>query len=212
MLSTSGSAYTDKASGAIPAAVTLRLNSSDVSSRLGTTLFGVVVAVTVAIVSIGPQGVSLMKYGAFTKRLLTREAACAPPCPPIAPYIIADAPDAVQLSTLHASKGLEFKHVFLIGVEEGVLPHRESMEPAKLEEERRLMYVGITRAQRSLHISYAERRKQGRDFFPCEPSRFIAEMGEDLRFSGGKSDTPPDKASASARLAAMKAMLSGKSA
>ncbi|SDG69801.1 UvrD-helicase domain-containing protein [Propionivibrio dicarboxylicus] len=122
----------------------------------------------------------------------------------------ADAPDAVQLSTLHASKGLEFKHVFLIGVEEGVLPHRESLDPVKLEEERRLMYVGITRAQRSLHVTYAERRKQGRDFFPCEPSRFIAEMGEDLRFSGGKVDAPPDKATGAARLAAMRAMLAGK--
>jgi len=117
----------------------------------------------------------------------------------------------VQLSTLHAAKGLEFKHVFLVGVEEGVLPHRESMDPVKLEEERRLMYVGITRAQRSLHISYAEKRKQGRDLIPCEPSRFIAEMGkEDLRFSGGKTDTVPDKASGAARLAAMKAMLAGK--
>jgi len=118
-------------------------------------------------------------------------------------------PDAVQLSTLHAAKGLEFKHVFLIGVEEGVLPHRESMEPAKIEEERRLMYVGITRAQRSLHISYSEKRKQGREFIPSEPSRFIAEMGkEDLRFSGGKADSEPDKASSAARLLAMKAMLS----
>jgi len=122
----------------------------------------------------------------------------------------AEAPDAVQLSTLHASKGLEFKHVFLIGVEEGVLPHRESLDPVKLEEERRLMYVGITRAQRSLHVTYAERRKQGRDFFPCEPSRFIAEMGEDLRFSGGKAESPPDKATGAARLAAMRAMLAGK--
>jgi len=120
-------------------------------------------------------------------------------------------PDAVQLSTLHAAKGLEFGHVFLIGVEEGVLPHRESMEPAKIEEERRLMYVGITRAQRSLHISYSEKRKQGREFIPCEASRFIAEMGkEDLRFSGGKTDSVPDKASGAARLLAMKAMLSGK--
>lgn len=121
-------------------------------------------------------------------------------------------PDAVQLSTLHASKGLEFKHVFLIGVEEGVLPHRESLDPVKIEEERRLMYVGITRAQRSLHISYAEKRKQGRELIPCEPSRFITEMGkDDLRFSGGKSDAPPDKATGAARLAAMKAMLAGKS-
>jgi ATP-dependent DNA helicase Rep len=121
-------------------------------------------------------------------------------------------PDAVQLSTLHAAKGLEFGHVFLIGIEEGVLPHRESQTPDKIEEERRLMYVGITRAQRSLHISYCEKRKQGKEVIPCEPSRFIAEMGkEDMRFSGGKSDTPPDKASGSNRLAAMKAMLAGKS-
>ena len=120
-------------------------------------------------------------------------------------------PDAVQLSTLHAAKGLEFKHVFLIGVEEGVLPHRESLAPDKLEEERRLMYVGITRAQRSLHVSYSEKRKQGRELIPCEPSRFIAEMGkEDLKFSGGKSDAPADKASGAARLAAMKALLATK--
>ena len=120
-------------------------------------------------------------------------------------------PDAVQLSTLHAAKGLEFKHVFLIGVEEGVLPHRESLDPVKLEEERRLMYVGITRAQRSLHISYAEKRKQGRELIPCEPSRFIDEMGkEDLRFSGGKADAVPDKATGAARLEAMRAMLAGK--
>ena len=121
-------------------------------------------------------------------------------------------PDAVQLSTLHAAKGLEFGHVFLIGVEEGVLPHRESLDPAKLEEERRLMYVGITRARRSLHISYAERRKQGREFLPSAPSRFIAEMGkDDLRFSGsGANAAVTDKASGSARLAAMRAMLAGK--
>jgi ATP-dependent DNA helicase Rep len=120
-------------------------------------------------------------------------------------------PDVVQLSTLHAAKGLEFKHVFLIGIEEGVLPHRESQTPDKIEEERRLMYVGITRAQRSLHISYSEKRKQGKELIPCEASRFINEMGkEDLRFSGGKADTPPDKASGSNRLAAMKAMLANK--
>ena len=118
--------------------------------------------------------------------------------------------DAVQLSTLHASKGLEYPHVFLVGAEEGILPHRESVETGKVEEERRLMYVGITRAQRSLHISYCERRKQAREFIPCEPSRFIAEMGkEDIRFSGGKQAAPPDKATGNARLAAMKAMLAG---
>jgi hypothetical protein len=102
--------------------------------------------------------------------------------------------DAVQLSTLHAAKGLEFKHVFLIGIEEGILPHREAQADGRIEEERRLMYVGITRAQRSLHLSYCERRKQGRESIPCEPSRFVAEMGDDLRVSGGKSAAPPDKA------------------
>ncbi|MEY2631730.1 MAG: hypothetical protein RIR00_384 [Pseudomonadota bacterium] len=119
--------------------------------------------------------------------------------------------DAVQLSTLHAAKGLEFKHVFLVGVEEGILPHRESVETGKIEEERRLMYVGITRAQRTLHLSYSERRKQAREWISCEPSRFISEMGkDDLRFSGGKQAAPPDKADSSARLAAMRAMLATK--
>jgi ATP-dependent DNA helicase Rep len=118
--------------------------------------------------------------------------------------------DAVQLSTLHAAKGLEYRHVFLVGVEEGILPHRESLEPAKLQEERRLMYVGITRAQISLRISYCERRKQMRELIPCEPSRFIGEMGnDDIRFSGGKQAAEPDKATGSARLASLKAMLAG---
>ena len=115
--------------------------------------------------------------------------------------------DAVQLSTLHAAKGLEFRHVFLVGIEDGVLPHKESQSPEKIEEERRLMYVGITRAQHSLHISYSEKRKQGRELIPCEPSRFIAEMGKDgIRFSDGKT-TLLDKKDGSARLAAMMAML-----
>ena len=118
--------------------------------------------------------------------------------------------DAVQLSTLHASKGLEYPHVFLVGIEEGILPHRESTEPSKVEEERRLMYVGITRAQRTLNISYCERRKQAREFIPCEPSRFIDEMGrDDVRFAGGKEAKPVDKATGSARLDALKAMLAG---
>ncbi|GHT94809.1 ATP-dependent DNA helicase Rep [Betaproteobacteria bacterium] len=118
------------------------------------------------------------------------------------------APDAVQLSTLHAAKGLEFPHVFLVGVEEGILPHRESVETGKVEEERRLMYVGITRARQSLFISWCERRKQNRDWVSPQPSRFIAELGkDDVRFLGGKSQEMPDKAARSARLDALKAML-----
>ena len=115
--------------------------------------------------------------------------------------------DAVQLSTLHASKGLEYKHVFLVGVEEGILPHSNSVETGTVEEERRLMYVGITRARQSLHLSWCEKRKQGKEMYPCEPSRFIAEMGKDLRVSGGKTAAEPDKATGKARLTALKNML-----
>jgi ATP-dependent DNA helicase Rep len=84
--------------------------------------------------------------------------------------------DAVRLSTLHAAKGLEFPHVFLVGVEEEILPHRECLEGARLEEERRLMYVGITRAQRGLVISTCARRKRGGEITPCESSRFLDEI------------------------------------
>ncbi len=93
--------------------------------------------------------------------------------------------DAVRLSTLHAAKGLEFGHVFLVGIEEGLLPHKghEDDDPAlhsqRIEEERRLMYVGVTRAQRSLSISWCRKRRRARDHQACEPSRFIAELGLD---------------------------------
>ncbi|HET6720229.1 MAG TPA: UvrD-helicase domain-containing protein [Rhodocyclaceae bacterium] len=115
--------------------------------------------------------------------------------------------DAVQLSTLHAAKGLEFGHVFLIGVEEGLLPHRESSEGEKIEEERRLMYVGITRAQRSLHLTWCAKRKQGmqdKAGVPVEPSRFIAEMGAEVN---RPSSEPLAKEAAKDKFAAMKAML-----
>jgi ATP-dependent DNA helicase Rep len=113
--------------------------------------------------------------------------------------------DAVQLSTLHAAKGLEFGHVFLVGVEENILPHRESQEAEKLEEERRLMYVGITRAQRSLHITWCEKRRQGKELVPCEPSRFIQEMGCEAATSASK--TVADKSTSTAKLDFLKALL-----
>ncbi|KAB2310124.1 AAA family ATPase [Betaproteobacteria bacterium SCN2] len=114
--------------------------------------------------------------------------------------------DLVKLSTLHAAKGLEYDHVFLVGVEEGILPHREAAEDGRLEEERRLMYVGITRARKSLTVTYCERRKRAGEWLGCEPSRFIAEMGGDIRLPG-KPDTEESRQSGSDRLAALKAML-----
>ncbi len=89
--------------------------------------------------------------------------------------------DCVQLMTLHAAKGLEFPVVFLTGLEEGLFPHQRSLEdPAQLEEERRLCYVGMTRAERRLVVTHAEsRRMHGQDYFPA-PSRFLKEIPAEL--------------------------------
>ena len=118
--------------------------------------------------------------------------------------------DAVQLATLHAAKGLEFKHVFVVGVEEGILPHRSAVDAGNIEEERRLMYVGITRARLSLHLSCCQRRQHGREWQDCQTSRFIAEMGDELKVSGGKDEGPPDKSAGRAKLAQFKALLGGR--
>ena len=101
--------------------------------------------------------------------------------------------NAVVLSTLHASKGLEWPHVVLAGTNEGILPFcrdEEDMTPQQVEEERRLMYVGITRARLSLSVSVLKRRKKGRDYVQATPSRFVAEMklGE-----GGPKEDPREK-------------------
>lgn len=91
--------------------------------------------------------------------------------------------DAVQMMTLHAAKGLEFPVVFLLGMEEGILPHRTSIEEHNIEEERRLAYVGVTRAQKELTLVVARQRKQGNSIVQQEPSRFIGEMPkEELTF------------------------------
>jgi ATP-dependent DNA helicase Rep len=119
-------------------------------------------------------------------------------------------PDAVKLSTLHASKGLEFGHVFLIGCEEGILPHRESIDNDKIEEERRLMYVGITRAQKSLNISWCKKRKRACEMEMCEPSRFIAEIPkDDVRHFGNpfNKDAEASKDFGKSKMANIKAML-----
>ena len=89
--------------------------------------------------------------------------------------------DCVQLMTLHSAKGLEFPMVFMCGIEEGLFPHSRSLEaPQQLEEERRLCYVGMTRAQKKLVLSHAEsRRVRGSDMYPT-PSRFLREIPRDL--------------------------------
>jgi len=93
----------------------------------------------------------------------------------------ADHTDCVFLMTLHSAKGLEFPKVFLVGMEEGLFPHqRSSDDPNQLEEERRLCYVGITRAQKHLTLTHAQhRRLHGSDYYP-QPSRFLRELPEDL--------------------------------
>jgi ATP-dependent DNA helicase Rep len=91
-----------------------------------------------------------------------------------------EAGEEVRLMTLHGSKGLEFPHVFMAGVEEELLPHRNSMEENGEEEERRLMYVGITRARESLSLSYAEKRRRYGEMVSCQPSRFLEELPQDL--------------------------------
>ncbi len=104
-----------------------------------------------------------------------------------------EAEDQVQLMTLHASKGLEFPHVFLVGMEEDLLPHRNSIEDDNIEEERRLAYVGITRAQRTLTMTLASKRKQYGEIIDTTPSRFLDELPEDDIEREGFGDNCPEK-------------------
>jgi len=100
--------------------------------------------------------------------------------------------DLVSLMTLHAAKGLEFPHVFIVGMEEGLLPHHQSQSDAGVEEERRLAYVGMTRAQQTLTFSLAERRKRGGEVVVCEPSRFLQELPPvDLRWEDAQQEPDP---------------------
>ena len=105
-----------------------------------------------------------------------------------------DGGNRVHLMTLHAAKGLEFPHVFLTGMEEEILPHRTSIEEETIEEERRLCYVGITRARKSLTLTLAGRRKRYGEVITCQPSRFLEELPEeDLRWEGAGIEADPEE-------------------
>lgn len=99
--------------------------------------------------------------------------------------------DRVSLMTLHASKGLEFPYVYLAGVEENLLPHEASIDSRAIEEERRLAYVGITRAQKRITLSYCTHRKRRGELESRQPSRFLEELpSDDLEWSARKSLDP----------------------
>ncbi|WP_257384963.1 UvrD-helicase domain-containing protein [Tahibacter caeni] len=121
-----------------------------------------------------------------------------------------DPGDAVRLMTLHGAKGLEFRFVFIVGVEDGQLPHEGSLEEGRLDEERRLMYVGITRAKERLCLSYAARSRRFGEILKNEPSRFLAEIpAEDLHWDGrdAEQDAQARKDVAAAHLARLASLL-----
>jgi len=116
--------------------------------------------------------------------------------------------DAVALTTLHASKGLEYPHVFIAGFEENLLPHRNSIEQDTVEEERRLAYVGITRAKRTLTLSFCRTRRRYGQVETCEPSRFLAELPRDeLHIEGQPVDADSNRVAGRGTLDHLKRML-----
>lgn len=119
--------------------------------------------------------------------------------------------ETVQLMTLHASKGLEFPCVYLVGMEEELLPHRVSIDEGQIEEERRLAYVGITRAQKSLCFTLAKQRRRGGELEDCTSSRFLDELPQDSLDwfgKGGERCEQQSKKLAQSHLAGLKNMLS----
>lgn len=118
--------------------------------------------------------------------------------------------DRVSLMTLHAAKGLEFPYVYLVGMEENILPHQTSIEEDGIEEERRLAYVGITRAKKQLTFSYCSHRKRYGEMNDCQPSRFLNELPEDELEWADKNPIAPEvkKERGLQSLAQLKSLLS----
>ncbi|WP_305906293.1 UvrD-helicase domain-containing protein (plasmid) [Methylomarinum sp. Ch1-1] len=117
--------------------------------------------------------------------------------------------DRVTLMTYHSAKGLEFPHVFMVGTEEGILPHQNSIDEENIEEERRLAYVGITRAQKTCTLSYCAHRKRYGEIQECEPSRFLNELPEsDIEWNAKQNKDPAtQKKHGRETLAGLRAML-----
>jgi len=121
-----------------------------------------------------------------------------------------DGGDALRLMTLHSAKGLEFRFVHLVGVEEGTLPHASSVDEGRVEEERRLFYVGMTRAKERLCLSYAARSRRYGEIHANEPSRFLAELPQDdLHWDGrdAEQDAEAKREVASSHLARLASLL-----
>ncbi len=121
-----------------------------------------------------------------------------------------DVENQVHLLTLHAAKGLEFNHVFLVGMEEGLLPHHACLDDERIEEERRLLYVGITRARKSLALTYARKRRRGGEESDSTPSRFLDELPRaeiDWPATTGQRDKAAAANENKAQVAALRAML-----
>jgi DNA helicase II / ATP-dependent DNA helicase PcrA len=117
--------------------------------------------------------------------------------------------DAVTLITMHSCKGLEFPHVFIVGLEDGLLPHTRSKAEGTMDEERRLFYVAVTRAMQTLVISHCGGRKKYGQILPCHPSPFLKELPEELvEHSDAKSKTPVTQESGKDLFAAMRAAIS----
>ena len=113
--------------------------------------------------------------------------------------------DAVTLITMHSCKGLEFPHVFVVGLEDGLLPHTRSKIEGTLDEERRLFYVAVTRAMQTLTISHCGGRKKYGQLLPCQPSPFLKELPEELvEHSDSKTKTPVAQESGKNLFAAMR--------
>jgi superfamily I DNA/RNA helicase len=116
--------------------------------------------------------------------------------------------NAVTLITMHSCKGLEFQHVYIVGLEEGLLPHSRSKQEGTLDEERRLFYVAITRAMQTLNISYCIARKKYGQAVACHPSVFLQELPAELvEHADEKARQPVSTESGKERFAALRALL-----